>query len=393
MSGLLEYSSSEVMIDIVTWFSDKQYEFGSGIIILLVFWYVKVTFKKIQNMEYDIDRIYSSEELEKAKRSQYILYILAYFSGLLLLWKMLDFQFKIEILEIGIVVLIAIVVLAAGLYCLVFRLKKSLTLLKFFFVFVVLLMGYILYVSYKPFYLDGRWNQFLKLPLRDYVFITIISCSLSVFLTISIIFNTSLIRQKKLDIEVAKSAVVLGILCGLCYGVQACLLFVSHSLFHVLSLFTMTLITMCIIPYLQVWNMNSDGNRGLLDNYARSGVAQDGFLYGIIATANTIITVRISSDISQGKWEHVVIIFTAFVIVLHGLWNYCMQNNIRHLEKKQEEYKRIDIDSMIYEDQSLIKTQFGNLSLHLNLQNFMALAITLPYSIIYYMEVKVKPDC
>ena len=79
------------------------------------------------------------------------------------------------------------------------------------------------------------------------------------------------------------------------------------------------MLAFAVIPYLQASVLNPGGDVGILDNYARSSVMQDGFLYSAVVTVNPIVTISLLDRITKGYWIHGIILYVVYSLLLAPL--------------------------------------------------------------------------
>lgn len=386
-----------VMINGLDSVEHYKYEVGTFLIGSMIPLYVRYTFNRIKQIE---EERQEPELIDKYKMSQYIIYFLLYASALILLINCLYFNFSIE-LERWEIFLIVVTTVLVILLCLMMRLTNNenisilLLILCYSTVFLCLIATGIQNTSLVFSRFGTVFGSF-----TFWIIITIIvidSCTLSIFMTISVLNNVALIRQKPMSRQVSVSAIIIGIFSGLCYGIAAYQLLIIQTIFYMIQLLVVTMIAFAIVPYLQASILNPDGNVGILDNYARSGVMQDGFLYSAVVTVNPIVTIGLINNIAAGHWFSAVLTYFAYSIVLSPLWSYCISNNVYHCQKKKELCDEIINKKITYSAKKNLEDQYNSLKTYLTIQNIIAIILSMPYTIIFLMmtiyENSEKDDC
>lgn len=235
----------------------------------------------------------------------------------------------------------------------------------------------------------GEWH-WIKIPLIIYL-----SCGISVVIGLSMLYNIDLLKQRTIEYEVAESSIIVSIFGFVCYGLAAYQLLIFQTVFHVIQLFLVVLTVFCLLPYIQTSKLNPEGNIGIIKNYACSGVMQDGFLFGIIVSVNTIINLtflELISNITIDNIPYYIVAFVCLILIfmfgygtgLFILWDYCIKNNIEHCEKLK---KKLDIELINKSggNQEVLINQYSNLKTWLAIQNIMAILLSLPYSIGFFI--------
>lgn len=365
---------------------DFKYEGGTFLIGSIIPYYVEYTFNEIKRIE---DERYDSKVIDKYKLSQYIVYFLIYASALILLINCLYFDLSISFGTREIVIVVATVVIIA-ICCVLIKWAKS---KKFSILFLVLC-----YLSISLYLIvTGINNTSLVLAklqsffdsISFWIVITLIviyACTISVFMTLSFMNNVGLIRQVKMTRQITVSAIIIGVLSGLCYGLAGYQLLLIQTVFYMIQMLIVTMLAFAIIPYLQASVLNPGGDVGILDNYARSSVMQDGFLYSAVVTVNPIVTISLINNILKGYWAPAILLYFAYSIILAPLWSYCVRNNVEHCQKKEALYLEKKEETASSKEKEELSKQFINLKIHLTIQNIIAIILSIPYSPIFIVK-------
>lgn len=206
-------------------------------------------------------------------------------------------------------------------------------------------------------------------------------------MTLSVMNNVALIRQKELTRQISVSAMIIGVLSGLCYGLTAYQLLIIQTVFFMIQMLIVTMLSFAFIPYLQASVLNPGGDVGILDNYARSSVMQDGFLYSAVVTVNPIVTISLLNNIVNGYWFTGIFLYLSYSFVLAPIWSYCIRNNVEHCKKKEALYLELSEKASSNKEREELSKQFNNLRVYLTVQNIIAIILSIPYSTIFLIKI------
>lgn len=347
--------------------------------------YVRLTFPHIQRMEYS-----SSDNVKKvnsAKYSQYIVYALAYIAAIVLLWNSLSLKY--DMLLLNFVYIAVTIVLVITCYFLIKPTSKptsakrsAVFLYMAYFVIIIYLLATRAAIPVTP--SDNLlWGNTL---MTIYT-----ACNMAVIMALNIIYNVFLLRQKKITTENIGYIIVIGLLSSLCFGLAAYQLFLYQTIYHAIQLTIITLISFCLLPHRYSSVLNPGGDVGIIDKQTASqGVLQDGFLFGIVANANTIISMAILGYLfkeSTPSWLDALVICFSYGIGLFPLCHYCMINNVKHKNKLKEKLEGMAKGE---DEKVILSEQYDNLEAWLSAQNRLAILLSFPYSLCYYICISVK---
>lgn len=370
---------------------------GSTLIFLFISSYVRGTFDRIKIMEYGHE--YSAKSVYVDKTSQYLVYSLIYFAGVICLWDCNVANTRHTVVPLNWISIVLVVMLFVCLFGV--RLSKGSDVgLFFMIVSYVSILSHLFLTSTS---LSGELLgglHWIKIPLIIYP-----SCGMSVFLCLSMLYNIDLLGQHTIKYEVGKSSIIVSIFGGVCYGLATYQLLIFQTIFHVVQLYLVVLTVFCLLPYLRTSKLSLEGNIGIIKNYARSAVAQDGFLFGIIVSSNTIITISFLEFISNittiNNIPYGIVAFVYFILVfmcgygtgIFTLWNYCMKNNIEYCKKMREKLElEIELINKLGGNQEVLINQYSNLETWISIQNLLAILLSLPYSIGFLIVKKYKKE-
>lgn len=396
---------------------------GAALIFLSIAHYIKCTFERIKNLEYNTKS--KPKEVNIAKTSQYLIYFLVYFAGVICLWN--HIASNVTELTANPFEWYSLLPILILLFCILgIRLSNSKTLRMVLIIFSYIAMLVHLLLTHMRLTSTNETHetlQYVKIPLIIYL-----SCIMATFIVFSILYNTIMLRQRTIMFDSVICSIVVGILGGMCYGFAAYQLLILQTIFHALQLYIIVFIAFCLIPGLCASRLDKEikeGDSGILKGHVITNVMQDGFLFGIIVVANTIIDVTLLDDIFvSGNVS--VLFMLGYVASLYTLWNYCMENNKKHKEEKRPETLLKNIEKELIEigkrlnesplneneQQKLkeeqeklraqrqklranpdkLKTQYNNLVDWLRLQNWVAVALAFPYSLVFIFKKKMEQE-
>ena len=363
-----------------------KYQGGTFLIGAIIPKYVTYSFNKIKRIE---DNRCGSEMIDKFKMSQYIIYFLIYTSALILLINCLEFKINNVLNENDTIIIGAVVAIIILCGVMIKVVKKTSLSIAFLILFYLSITAYLIVTGIS------KTFQILSIIQNDFntasfwIVITLIimtSCTISVFMTLSVMYNVSLIRQFAMTRHISISAIIIGVFSGLCYGIAAYQLLIIQTVFYVFQLLAVTMLAFAVIPYLQASVLNAGGDVGILDNYARSSVMQDGFLYSAVATVNPIVTISLINSIMNGYWLQPLLLCGAYAVILTPMWRYCINNNVEHCRKKEELLLELCNKPLPKRDKENLHIQYNNLRVYLTLQNIIAIILSMPYTIVFLIK-------
>ena len=362
-----------------------KYEVGSFLISIIIPRYVEFTFSEIKRLE---DERCGSKQIDNYKLSQYIIYFMLYASAVILLINCLYFNYSIQLDAWSLAVAgaaLLIVVICCTMIKAVKRIGLSIVFLVFCYLSIVV---YLILTGIHNTAIALNKFQTIFNSVSFWIVITLIviyACTISVFITFSFMNNVALIRQKELKRETSISAMIIGVLSGLCYGLASYQLMLVQTVFYMIQMLIVTMLAFAVIPYLQASVLNPGGDVGILDNYARSSVMQDGFLYSAVVTVNPIVTISLLDRITKGYWIHGIILYVVYSLLLSPLWSYCVRNNVEHCYKKEARCKELCTQDS--SNKEILCEQYNNLRIHLTVQNIIAIILSIPYSPIFMTRI------
>ena len=346
--------------------------FVSFVLFTLLILYIKLTFRHIQKMEYNVAK--STKEIENAKYSQYTVYGFIYVGAIVLLWNALNFKFNASVLNWFCIAATAVLIIFCFFIVNPLHAKSSLLLIYLAY------FGIILYLlTTRP--------ALSVLPPVSYIWantiMTIyIACIMTIIVIAEMIYNIFLLRQIK-TVGNITSIIVIGLLSSVCFGLAAYHLFIYRTISHAIQLTIVSLVSFCLLPYKFSWILNPTGNVGIINQTTRQAIIQDGFLYGIVANASIISSMAIFDCLFMNStylWKEAASIYVVYSLGLFPLCYYCLENNVQHKEK-------MAVDNPGNEK---LTEQYGYLEKWLSIQNTLAILLSFPYSLYFYIFEWIK---
>ena len=369
---------------------DLTFGLSSAIIFWLITPYIRKTFCRIKSIEYAKDENgnnkYSTKQVDVAKLSQYLIYTSAFISGTAILYHALAYSFRSDPIPLIYYCMLFSIIIMVLFCCYGIKHWKNFSFC-FYIISYLVIFGYLLHTA-----MNLKSDSFSNVGLLTMLLILYLACGISIFTTLSTLFNIDLLRLRSASEQVLKSALTTGISGGLCFGFAAYQLIVFPSLFCSFQLLIISTLSFCILPYFHATALNSNKQNGILNNHPYSGVGQDGFLFSIIITANTMITAAIRNQWLSRNHLNAVLIFIAFSVGLFPLWMLCIENNEEHLRKMAE--KRDALLLSPSSNSALLREQYDNLKSFIKIQNLFGLLLAFPYSFLFIIkQLMDNEDC
>lgn len=217
--------------------------------------------------------------------------------------------------------------------------------------------------------------------------IVMISCAFSVYLTLNILFNICLIRQKGIAQFELVSSVIIGLSSGVFFSILAFELIFDQSLYSIMRLFFVTMLVSAIIPFLSLRRMGHFEPVGIIDNNPVLAVMQAGFLYGAVAVVNVVVS---SGCFAEYGWLSGILTMVWFSIIIDLLWSICVDSNFEHQKRKKKTMLQMWDSITSDTEREKLEQQYSFLERLVGLSYSFAVILSLPYSIVFYVRKIVR---